>query len=86
MPVARATNRTESISPAEREGERMMELGTLERSVKRAFQTNHTDPLVKVAADSEVSPELARAARSLGSREPSVERRNKLRGSAEKWM
>ncbi len=48
-----------------------MELATLERSVKRAFEANHTDPLVTVAADSELSPELAKAASSLGSREPS---------------
>ena len=63
-----------------------MELGTLERSVKRAFQTNHTDPLVTVAADSELSPELVKAASALGSREPSEEQRNKLRGSAEAWL
>ncbi len=63
-----------------------MELGTLERSVKRAFQTNHTDPLVTVAEDSELSLELVKAARSLGSQEPSREKRNELRGSAEQWM
>ena len=63
-----------------------MELGTLERSVKRAFQTNRTDPLVTVAADSELSAELAKAASSLGSREPSEQQRTKLRGSAEAWM
>ena len=64
----------------------MMELGTLERSVKRAFQTNHTDPLVTVAADPELSPELAKATSSLGSREPSEQQRNRPRGSAEAWM
>ncbi len=63
-----------------------MELGTLERSVKRAFQTNHTDPLATVAADSELSLELAKAASSLGSRKPSEEQRKTLRGSAEGWM
>ena len=63
-----------------------MELGTLERSVKRAFQTNHTDPLVSVAADSELSRELAKAASSLSSREPSQEHPHKLRGSAEQWL
>ena len=63
-----------------------MELGTLEQSVKRAFQTNHTDPLVAVAADPELSPELANAASSLGSRGPSEEQRNTPRGSAEVWV
>ena len=63
-----------------------MELGTLERVVKRAFQRNPEDPLVTLAADSGLSPELAKAAISLASKEPSEERRNKLRGSAERWM
>ena len=63
-----------------------MELGTLERVVRRAFETNPTTPLVTVAADSRLSPELVKAARSLGSREPSEEHRNKLRGSAEQWI
>ena len=63
-----------------------MELGTLERSVKRAFQTNRTDPLVTVASDSKLSPELVKAASSLSSREPSKEHRNKLSGSAEGWL
>ena len=63
-----------------------MELGALERSVKRAYQTNPTDPLATVAADSELSPELAKAASSLGSREPSEVQRNKLQGSAEQWI
>ena len=63
-----------------------MELGALERSVKRAYRTNPTDPLVTVAADSGLSPELARAASSLSSREPSEEHRNKLQGSAEEWL
>ena len=63
-----------------------MELGTLERSVKRAFRTNPSDPLVTVATDPELSPELAKAASSLGSRKPSAEHRNKPRGSAEGWM
>ena len=63
-----------------------MELGALERSVKRAFQTDPTDPLVTVAADPELSPELAKAASSLGSGEPWAEHRTKLRGSAEQWL
>ncbi len=62
-----------------------MELGTLERSVRRAFQTNHTDPLVTVAADSRLSPELAKAASSLGSRKPSTER-TKRPDSTEGWL
>ena len=78
-------NRTEYY-PAEREGERSMELGTLEQSVKRAFRTNHTDPLVTVAADPELSPELVKAASSLGSKEPSEAQRNTRRGSAEAWV
>ena len=63
-----------------------MELGPLERSVKRAFQANRTDPLVTVAADPELSPELGKAASSLGSRESSEGQRNTLRGSAEVWL
>ena len=63
-----------------------MELAALERSVKRAFQTDPTDPLVTVAADPELSPELMKAASSLSSREPSQKHPNKLRGSAEKWL
>ena len=71
--------------PVSGEGGQSMELGVLEQAIKRAYRVNPTDPLVTVAADSKLSPELAKAARSLGSREPSVERRNKLRGSAEQW-
>ena len=63
-----------------------MEIGALERSVKRAFQANPQDPFVTLAADSGLSPELAKAASSLSSREPSREHRNKLRGSAEVWV
>ena len=63
-----------------------MELGALERSVKRAYRTNPTDPLVTVAADPELSPELAKATRSLGLRESSEQQRNRPRGSAEAWM
>ena len=63
-----------------------MELGALEGTVRRAFRTNPSDPLVIVAADPELSPELAKAASSLGSREPSEAHRIKLRGSAEIWL
>ena len=86
MAFARAKRIARDKTTAHGEGGCSMELGALERSVKRAFQTNHTDPLVTVAADPELSVELAKAASSLGSREPSVEHRNKLRGSAEKWV
>ena len=62
-----------------------MELGVLEQAVRRAYRTNPTDPLVTVATDFELSPELAKAAMSLSSKEPLDGRRNRVGVSAEEW-
>ena len=62
-----------------------MELGVLERTVRRALRANTSDPLVTVAAASGLSQELAAAVSTRLSKEPLEERRNKLRASAEQW-